>query len=152
MDDAPWSGRPVEVDSDQIETLIENSQRYTTWEIADILKISRSSVENHLHRLGYFHLFDFWVPHKLSKTHLLDHISTYDFLLKRNENILFLKQIVIGNEKWMLYSNVEQKRSWGKRNEPPPTTPKAGLPPKKVMLCIRWNWNVVLYYELLLEN
>ena len=30
LDDAPWSGRPVEVDSDQIKTLIENNQRYTT--------------------------------------------------------------------------------------------------------------------------
>ena len=42
LDDAPWSGTPVEVDSDQIETLIENNQRYTTWERADILKISKS--------------------------------------------------------------------------------------------------------------
>ena len=25
LDDAPWLGRPVEVDRDQIETLIENS-------------------------------------------------------------------------------------------------------------------------------
>ena len=25
LDNAPWSGRPVEVDSDQIETLIENN-------------------------------------------------------------------------------------------------------------------------------
>ena len=39
---APRSGRPVEVDSDQIETLIENNQRYTTWERADILKIPES--------------------------------------------------------------------------------------------------------------
>ena len=39
LDDAPLSGRPVEVDSDQIETLIENNQRYTTQEIADILKV-----------------------------------------------------------------------------------------------------------------
>ena len=31
LDDAPWSGRPVEVDSDQIETLIETSQCYTMW-------------------------------------------------------------------------------------------------------------------------
>ena len=31
------SGRPVKVNSDQIETLIENNQCYTTWEIADIL-------------------------------------------------------------------------------------------------------------------
>ena len=42
MDSAPWSGRPVEVDTDQIETLIENNQYYTTWEIADILEISKS--------------------------------------------------------------------------------------------------------------
>ena len=39
LDDAPRSGRPVEVDNDQIETLIENNQRYATQEIADILKI-----------------------------------------------------------------------------------------------------------------
>ena len=37
LDDAPRSGRPVKVNSDQIETLIENNQCYTTWEIADIL-------------------------------------------------------------------------------------------------------------------
>ena len=56
-----------------------------------------------------------------------------------------------GDEKWILYNNVEQERSWGKWNEPPPTTTKAGLHPKKVM-CIWWNWKGVLYYELLLEN
>ena len=49
LDDAPWSGGPVEVNSDQIETLIENNQRYTMWEITDILKIYKSSIENHLH-------------------------------------------------------------------------------------------------------
>ena len=52
----------------------------------------------------------------------------------------------------MLYNNVERKRSRSKRNEPPPTTPKAGLHPKNVMLCIWWDWKGVLYYELLLEN
>ena len=44
LDDAPQLGRPIEVDSDQIETLIENSQCYTMQEIADILKISKSIV------------------------------------------------------------------------------------------------------------
>ena len=42
LDDAPRLGRPGEVGSDQIETLIENNQRSTTQEIADILKISKS--------------------------------------------------------------------------------------------------------------
>ena len=39
LDDAPWSGRPPEVDGDQIKTLIENKQCSTTQEIANILKI-----------------------------------------------------------------------------------------------------------------
>ena len=41
LHDAPQSGRPVGVDSDQIETLIEMSQHYTTWVIANIFKISK---------------------------------------------------------------------------------------------------------------
>ena len=42
LDDAPQSSRPVEVDSDQIETLIENHQHSTIREITYILKISKS--------------------------------------------------------------------------------------------------------------
>ena len=145
LDNAPRLGRPVEVDSDQIETLTENNQRYTMREIAAILKISKSSTENHLHQLGYVHRFDVWVPRKLSEKDILDRISSCDSLLKHNENVPFLKQIVTGDEKWILYNNAEQKRSWGKRNEPPPTTPKAGLHPKKVMFCIWWDWKGVLY-------
>ena len=151
LDHAPQLSKPVEVDSDQIESLIENNQHYTTWERADILKISKSSAENHLHQLGYVNCFDVCVPHKLSKKNLLDRISARDSLLKCHENVPFLKQIVTGDEKWILYNNVEQKRSWGKRNEPPPTTLQASLHPK-VMLCIWWEWKGVLYYELLLEN
>ena len=40
LDNAPQLGRPVEVDSNQIETLIENNQCYTMWEIPDLLKVS----------------------------------------------------------------------------------------------------------------
>ena len=45
VDGAPWLGRPVEVDSEQIETLAESSQRYTTCEAAGTLRTSRSSPE-----------------------------------------------------------------------------------------------------------
>ena len=79
----------LKVDSDQIETLIENNQLYTTREIADILKISKSSTENHLHQLGCVNRFGVWVPCKLSEKTLLDRISACNSLLKRNENIPF---------------------------------------------------------------
>ena len=42
QDNAQWLGRPVEVDSDQIETLIKNSQRSVFQEITDMLKIPKS--------------------------------------------------------------------------------------------------------------
>ena len=42
LDDAPWSGRPVAVGSDQIEIFIENNRCSTKWEVDDILKISKS--------------------------------------------------------------------------------------------------------------
>ena len=135
-----------------IKSIHWETQRYTTRETADILKISKSSAENHLHQLAYVNRFDVWVPHKFSEKNLHDCISACNSLLKHNKNFPFLKQIVMGNEKWILHNNVEWKRSWGKWNEPPQTTPKAGLHPKKVMLCIWWDWKRVLYYELLPEN
>ena len=67
LEDDPWSDRSVEVDSNQIETLIENNQRYTMGEIVNILKISKSSVENRLNKLSYANHFDAWVPYKFSK-------------------------------------------------------------------------------------
>ena len=33
LDDAPWLGRPVKVDSSQIKTVIENNQCYTMYNI-----------------------------------------------------------------------------------------------------------------------
>ena len=63
---ALWLSKPVEDDSQQMETLTENNQRYTMWETADILRISKSSVENHVHQLGYVNQFDVWVLHNLS--------------------------------------------------------------------------------------
>ena len=49
LDDAPQSGRTIEVDSNQIETLIEKNQYYALREIANILKTFKSSFQNHFH-------------------------------------------------------------------------------------------------------
>ena len=61
LDGAPWSSRPVEVDGDQIKTFTESNQCYTTREIANIFKISTSSIENHSHQLGYVLFWLHWV-------------------------------------------------------------------------------------------
>ena len=88
LDDASWWGRPVEVDANQREILVENNLCYTMWKRAYILKISKSSAENHFHQLGYVHRCGDWVPHKLVRKNL-DCISACNSLLKCNENVPF---------------------------------------------------------------
>ena len=72
--------------------------------------------------------------------------------LKRNEFDPFLKRIITGDEKCIVYNNVVRKRSWSKRYEPPQTTLKAELHQEMIMLSVWWNWEVVVFFELLPRN
>ena len=64
LDHASWSGRPVKVHSNQIETLIENNQCSTMWEVAGILKISKSALAGVAQQN--------WVPACESRGHQFD--------------------------------------------------------------------------------
>ncbi|XP_014479919.1 PREDICTED: histone-lysine N-methyltransferase SETMAR-like [Dinoponera quadriceps] len=143
---------PVIADDNQIKTLIENNQRYTTQEIAEILHLSHTTVIEYLQELGYVNRFDLWVPHDLPEENLVDRISICDSLLKRNTNSPFLKRIVTGDETWIIYNNAVRKQSQGKCSIKLSTAPKAELHPQKAKLCIWWDWKGVIYYELLPKN
>lgn len=43
-------------------------------------------------------------------------------------------------------------RDHGISEEAPSTSTKASLHPKKIMLCIWWDWKKIIYYELLPEK
>ena len=105
------SGRPTEVDDDKIKTMIENNQRSTTREIAEKLNISHTYVERHLKQLRYVNKLDIWIPHELREIQLTKRTPICDSLLKRNETDPFSKQIITGDEKWVVYDNVVRKRS-----------------------------------------
>ena len=84
-------------------------------EIADILKYLNQTLEIICTTLANH--FYVWVPHKLSKTKkktFLDCISACSSLLKHKENMQFLKQIVMDDEKCTLYNNVGWKSLWDK--------------------------------------
>ena len=121
------------------------------WEIAHILKISKSSVENHLHQLGYVNCFDVWVPQKLSEKNLLDRISTCDSLLRRNEHVPFFKKL------WRAMKSGYCTTMWNGRdggasemNHHQPHQRPVFI--QRRWCCIWWDWRGVLYYELFPEN
>ena len=63
------------------------------------------------------------------KQKLPDLISACDSLL--NENVSFLKQIMMSNEKWTMYNKVEWKRFQSKWNKQPQTTSKPSRNPNR---------------------
>jgi len=82
-----------------------------TRKLAEMLNMSKSIIHEHFVKLGYINCFNVWVPHDLTEKNLMDLISVCDSLYKRNEETPFLKQVVTGDEKWIIYNNVERKRS-----------------------------------------
>ena len=53
------------------------------------------------------------VPHELKEKHLTQRINSCDLLKKRNENDPFLKRLIIGDEKWVIYNNISGKDRGG---------------------------------------
>ncbi|KAG6796927.1 Ammar1 transposase [Apis mellifera caucasica] len=106
----------------------------------------------HLKQLGYVQKLDTWVPHELKEKHLTQRIKSCDLLKKRNENDTFLKRLITGDEKWVVYNNIKRKRPWSKPREPVQTTSKAGIHQKKVLLSIWWDYKGIVYFELLSPN
>ena len=102
------------------------------------------SAGRHLKKLGYINRYDVWIPHKLNLKKLMSRVSISSSLLIRNKNDPFLKRTITGDEKWVVFDKPKRKRSWTKANEPSKTIPKADLHPKKVMLCIWWDWKGVI--------
>ena len=93
-----------------------------------------------LKQLGYVKKLDLWVPHQLKEIHLTQRISICDSLLERDEIGPFLKRLITGDQKWIVYNNVNGKRSWMMKDEPDQTTPKAEIHQKR--LCCQFGRNI----------
>ena len=114
--------------------MIDNNRRSTTREIAKELNISHTCVERHLKQLGYVNKLDIWISHKLNEIQLTKRIFICDSLLKRNETDPFLKRIITGNEKWVVYDNVVRKRSWIKQDEPAHSSILSKIPCRMILV------------------
>nr|CDJ98307.1 Transposase domain containing protein [Haemonchus contortus] len=142
------AGRPSSLEEDQIKMIVEKDRHITTREIVERLNVPKSTVDDHLLVLGLVERLDVWVPHKLSERNP-SAVSVRNSLLKRKGTEPFLKRMVAGDEKWILYNNVERKRSWSLPSQPPRTTPEAKIHVVKVMLCCWWDCKGTIYHELL---
>ena len=103
LKDVQFSGRLNEVDDDQIKAINESNRHVTVRKIEEMLQIPQSTIDRHIQRLGLVKKLDIWIPHELKEIHLTKRINACDLHLKRHEFDPFLKRIINGDEKWIVY-------------------------------------------------
>ena len=70
-------------------------------------------------------------------------------LLQWHERKSFLHRIVTGDEKWIYFENPKCTKSWVDPGQPSTLTARPNRFGKKTMLCVWWDQEGVVYYELL---
>lgn len=149
LNDEPRSGRPQVVDDEELRRLVEEDDKLTTEEMAQVLGCGATTIRENLHRIGKRWKLGRWVPRELTEEKKRARVRITTELLKRFEGEqLSLDDIVTGDETWILYNNVVRHHRWVDKGSTPAPTPKPGLYPNKVQLCVWWSVRGVLHWEL----
>ena len=133
LEDDERSGRPSDVDNDQLRALVEANTSTTVRELTSELDVTYSTTSNHL-RDWKDKKLDKWVPHKLNDNQKKRHYEVSSSLLLCNKKNSFFDRVVTCNEKWVLYNNQWRSAQWLDTDEAPRHFPKPELYQKKVML------------------
>ncbi len=142
----------MEFDDKALDTLLQVNPCQTTQELATQFKCSHMTVNRHLHALGMVNKYVDSVPRQLSTDNLAQRVSICRSLLSRHHRDPFLERIVTGDEKWVHYINIRRRRQWLDLSQKPLPDVKANLHPEKIMLCIWWDIEGVIYFKLLETN
>jgi histone-lysine N-methyltransferase SETMAR len=152
LEDEERSGRAVEIDTDALLASVTDNPRQSTCELAEQLGCSHMTVDRHLGELGFVSRLGAWVPHDLTPANRQQRVSICQSLLSQFPRQDFLRSIVTGDEKWVLYADHTRKRQWIPCGEKPEPEPKGDLHPVKQMLSVWWDFQGVIYSELLPLN
>ena len=149
LDDLSHIGRSLPVDINPLKQLISEDPRLTTRCLAERLGCSHTTVETHLHELGKTWKYGVWMPHELSPHQLQHRVDASIELMTSHRNYQWLRNLMTGDEKWVLYINCTHRRQWLSASQTVAAAPKTDPHPKKVVLCIWWGVNGINHRELL---
>ena len=116
-----------------LKQLIEGDPRLTTRCLAERLGCFHIAVETHLHELDKTWKYGVSIPHELSSFQPHHRVGVCTELSISRRNYQWLRNLIPGDEKWVLYIHYERRRQWLNAGQTGVTTPKSDLHPKKVM-------------------
>ena len=112
LDDSSRSDKPVEVDLDRFKQLIEDDPRLMTRCLAEQPGCSHATVETYFNELRKTWKYELWIPYQLSTYQLQHRLNLCLDLLTSYGDYEWLRKLVTGDERWLLYINYVHKRQW----------------------------------------
>ena len=156
IDDTPRSGRPSEFDEDHLKALLKEESRQKNCELAEKMNCDQKTILNHFHSMEFAEKLGVWVPHELSennKENRLQMASQHSPAIEQHAvTNSALYRIVTGDEKWCLYINMKQRKEWVAPGDTPKPRVKPDLHPRKTMICVWWDWEGMVHWEMLERN
>jgi len=147
LKDKERPGQPQKFEDEELQYLLDQNSTQTEKELAVQLGVTQQVISIRLHKLGKIQREGRWIS-QLSQDNKERRYDTAMSLLSRMKKKDFLHQIITGDEKWILYNNPKRRKSWVK-NQPTTLSAESNVYAKKVLLCIWWDINGIVYYELL---
>ena len=92
------------------------------------------------------------MPYELKRRDVERRFVSCELLLQRQKRKDFLHLIVTGDERWIHYDNPKRGKSWRKPGHASKSFVKPNDHGSKLLLCIWWDQQGVIYYELLKTN
>ncbi|GBM47148.1 Histone-lysine N-methyltransferase SETMAR [Araneus ventricosus] len=147
--DEPRSGRPIEVDCEQLKQIIDQDRNVSTRTIALELEVCQKTIVNDLKRINLAFKFNRWVPHELTAEDKRKRKSACLALLRNQRKEKILDRIVTCDENWVYYNNTRRKGGWSALGESAGSVARRALTNKKVFLCFWWDCQGIIYKKYL---
>ena len=146
---AQGSGRPSLVKDNDLLDSIESNPSQSTRELSAQIGHSKSTIHRHLRSLNKKYRAPRMDPHQLTDAQVDKRYQICKMLLENPLDKRFFQRIVAMDEKWIFMNNPHKKWEWLSTNESPVGRPKVDRFGKKFMISVFWNYNGILFFEIL---
>jgi histone-lysine N-methyltransferase SETMAR len=148
LEDRPRSGRPTVLDESDLQAALDAEPSSSTRDLGAELGVGKSTVHRHLQQLDFVHKKPRQDSHELTEAQANKRVEVCRQLLENPLDDRFWKRIVTSDEKWVYLVNHNRDKRWVQKGQETPSVPKHNRFGKKVMICVWWNFEGVVHFEL----
>ncbi|GFW92261.1 mariner Mos1 transposase [Trichonephila clavipes] len=143
-------GRPAKTfEEAELQDLLDEDDGQTQKHLAEQLNVDQSTVSCRLKAMRKIIKIGRSVPHELMDRQQENRKLVCEMLLARYKRRSYIHRIVTGDEKWIYFENPKRNRSYVDPGKPSKSTARPNCFCCKTMLCIFWDQEGPIYYELL---